>query len=135
MNTRKHVDDEEQALVGAAKACFDESVERLDAETLSRLNRARRAALAARGGRSLPAWRGLLPATGVAAAVAMAALLLLRAPDPATMPVTLPVDNSVDNPADVADLLFGEDNLEMLEDLEFYIWMDEVDGGRARGMG
>lgn len=130
MSTRNDADDEAEALVRAAKACFDESVGRLDAGTLSRLNRARQRAVADRGRRASPAWRGLLSATGVAAAVAMVAVLL-RAPDPATLPVVFPVDNPVDD----AELLFGEDNLEMLEDLEFYIWMDEVDGGRARDMG
>ena len=51
-----------------AKAVFDDSVERLDAAALSRLNQSRHAALEAlHGGRSAAIWGRWVPATGVAA--------------------------------------------------------------------
>ena len=49
-----------------AKLAFDDSVERLDAATLSRLNRGRQAALeAAKSGRRARQWTIWAPATGV----------------------------------------------------------------------
>jgi hypothetical protein len=98
-----------------AKVAFDASVDRLDAATLSRLNRSRQAALAEleRRGRRWSIW---MPATGVAAAVLVAVLLLQS---PATI-------DDVNGPTTATDfeILLGEDSIEMLEDLEFYSWID-----------
>ena len=99
-----------------AKEAFDSSVEQLDAATLSRLNRGRHEALAEL---RQPArqWSRWMPATGVAAAV-LVAIVMLQTP------------NGVEEmPAAVADMeiLLGEDSIEMLEDLEFYSWIDTVD--------
>lgn len=99
-----------------AKEAFDESVEQLDAATLSRLNRSRHAALAElkQPGREWSRW---MPATGVAAAV-LVAIVMLQTP------------GGVDElPAAVTDMeiLLGEDSIEMLEELEFYSWIDTVD--------
>ncbi|MBT8092858.1 MAG: hypothetical protein KJN77_07475 [Gammaproteobacteria bacterium] len=104
-----------------AKAIFDESVEALDAATLSKLNRGRQRALAEleRPGRRWSTWA---PATGVAAAVLVAVMI---AQDPATL-------DEGELPTAVADMeiLLGEDSIEMLEDLEFYSWLDiaELEG-------
>ncbi len=100
-----------------AKASFDESVEQLDAATLSRLNRARHTALA-EVHRPTRQWSHWIPATGVAAAVLVAVMVLQN---PAGIDEPLP--------AAVADLeiLLGEDSIEMLEDLEFYSWLDVVE--------
>jgi len=100
-----------------AKASFDETVEKLDAATLSRLNRARHAALAEMQQPSRQ-WSRWLPATGVAAA-ALVAVMVMQNPAGFDEPL----------PAAVADLeiLLGEDSLEMLEDLEFYSWLDVVE--------
>ena len=96
-----------------AKALFDESVERLDAATLSTLNRNRHAALEqARGARVR--WLRWAPATGVAAAILVAVVLAL----PGNGVETIPAATS-----DV-DILLGEESIEMLEDLEFYVWLD-----------
>jgi hypothetical protein len=99
-----------------AKALFDESVDRLDAETLSALNRRRHAALeTARVAR--PEWLRWAPAVGVAAVVVVAVMLAMPRP------------NGVDAvPLDDMDILLGEDSIEMLEDLEFYAWMELQDG-------
>lgn len=107
----------DEAFSKHAKESFDETVEQLDASTLSRLNRARHAALAEmqQPGRQWSRW---MPATGVAAAVLVAVMVMQN---PAGLDEPLP-------PA-VADMeiLLGEDSLEMLEDLEFYSWLDVVE--------
>jgi len=96
-----------------AKALFDESVDQLDAATLSKLNRGRHAALAELHGRRAQ-WQRWAPAGGVAAAVVVAVMLALQ-----------PTDVDMVVPAvDDMDILLGEESIEMLEDLEFYAWLD-----------
>ncbi len=99
-----------------AKALFDESIDRLDAATLSALNRRRQAALeAARKERR--EWLRWAPAFGVTAAIVVAVM------------VALPRTDVVDVvPPDDMDILLGEDSIEMLEELEFYAWMELQDG-------
>ena len=75
MNTPK----DDKKLEQSAKALFDDSVARLDAATLSKLNQGRQAAIAELADES-PArqWVRWMPATGVAT-VALVAILVLRA--------------------------------------------------------
>jgi hypothetical protein len=98
-----------------AKATFDESVEGLDAATLSKLNRSRHAALAELQ-RPRRQWSRWMPATGIAAA-ALIAIVMLQTPS---------LVDDVNAPMAVTDMeiLLGEDSIEMLEDLEFYSWID-----------
>ncbi len=110
--------DEEFA--AQAKSHFDDSVERLDAATLSRLNKGRHEALA-RQERSRLVGRRLrwLPATGVAAA-ALVTVMVMRGSagvDVIPAPVT----------ATDLEILLEEDSLEMFEDLEFYSWLEAAD--------
>ena len=100
------------------KAAFDESVDALDAATLSKLNRSRHEALAELQ-RPRQKWSAWAPATGAAAAV-LVTVLLLQSPQ---------VVNDLNGPSAVTDMeiLLGEDSIEMLEDLEFYSWLDTVD--------
>lgn len=109
---------ENERLTRQARRLFDDSVDRLDAATLSRLNRSRQRALAELGGRVTTHghWLRWLPATGVAAA-ALATVMLMNArpPDVAQEPVSA---------SDFEMLLDDGDDLEMLEDLEFYSWLD-----------
>ena len=107
----------DEAFNKQAKAGFDESVEQLDAATLSRLNRARHAALAEIQ-QPTRQWSRWLPASGVAAAVLVAVIVMQN---PAGLDEPLP--------AAVADMeiLLGEDSIEMLEDLEFYAWIDMLE--------
>jgi hypothetical protein len=103
-----------------AKRLFDESVDHLDANSLSRLNRSRHAALAHLGsGEGRANWSRWLPVTGVAAA-AIVAVVVMRGPDG--------VDVVLD-PATAADfeMLLDEHSLEMLEELEFYRWLEASD--------
>ena len=114
MNER-HDMGAEEAFAARAKQLFDESVAGLDAETRSRLNRARQAALGElRSDR--PAWVQWAPAAGVATAAVVAVVLWTGMP-------------SVDELAAEAsaadfEILLTEDSFEMLEDLEFYSWID-----------
>ena len=98
-----------------AKQLFDESVEGLDAATCSRLNRDRQTALAElKAGR--PVWVQWAPAAGVAAAAVVAVVLWTgnQSLDEITPPSS----------ATDFEILLTEDSLEMLEDLEFYSWID-----------
>ena len=114
MNERTDVSAED-AFAKKAKQQFDESVERLDGEAQSRLNRARHAALAELGaGRSI--WVQWAPTAGVAAVAVLAVVLWTG--NPVTEDMTTPAVAT-----DMEILLTG-DSLEMLEDLEFYSWID-----------
>lgn len=114
MNERKDM-AADKAFAAKAKQLFDESVESLDAETRSRLNRGRQAALA-EVATARPAWVQWAPAAGVAAAAVFAVVLWTG---------TQQVDGLTPE-ATVSDfeILLTEDSFEMLEDLEFYSWMD-----------
>jgi len=112
---KKPLDEDE--LVSQAKALFDDSVERLDAATLSRLNQGRQQALqeireTGPGGQ----WARWVPAGGVAAAAVVAVVMWQGTP----------VENSAPAAGTATDfeIMMGEDSLEMLEDLEFYSWVD-----------
>lgn len=96
------------------------SAEDLDAATASRLNRARQAALGEMPGRRRGSgW--LVPALSTAAVGALAVgLWLNRGPDGDLPAAATP---AVASAADM-DLLLAADSLEMLEDLEFYAWLD-----------
>ena len=99
------------------KKLFDESVDKLDGATLSKLNQSRQRALEELGAGPSPLWRWA-PAAGVAAAVLVAVM------------VTLPGEQAVDvMPQSVADMeiLLGEDSIEMLEDLEFYAFIEMLE--------
>lgn len=103
-----------------AKKLFDDSVERLDAATLSRLNKGRHQALAElQRTRPVGQWVRWMPATGVAAAALVTVVMLqgpgVEGPEP---PATTVTD---------FEILLGEDSLEMLEELEFYSWIDPRD--------
>jgi len=99
------------------KELFDESVEGLDAATLSTLNQARHRALATTQHTSVMRW---VPAAGVAAATLVAVMVIL--PGPSEVDVMPPSITDM-------EILLGEDSIEMLEDLEFYSWIDMADEG------
>lgn len=98
-----------------AKAAFDDSVDGLDAATLSRLNQSRQKALEELE-RPGSQWSRWMPATGVAAAV-LVAVVMLQSP--------VNIDDGA-GPTTLTDLeiLLGEDSIEMFEELEFYSWID-----------
>jgi hypothetical protein len=109
----------DEELTTRAKEAFDRSVDGLDAATLSRLNRGRQAALAraAHPGRVLLQW---VPATG-AAALVLLVLLTLQSPGGVDV---------ISAPATDLEILLSDESIEMLEELEFYSWLDtqELEG-------
>jgi hypothetical protein len=120
MNERNANADDE-FLAKRAKEVFDRSVEGLDAETRSRLNRARHEALSIVEtgdpyGRWLRRSQRVLPVAGVTAAAMIAVVIWTGRP---------PVDD-LTPPATASDfeILLAEDSFEMLEELEFYSWME-----------
>lgn len=101
-----------------AKDIFNDSVERLDAAALSRLNQSRHAALEnLANSRGRAEWRRWAPAGGVAA-IALVTVMVMRGPD---------VDNVPDEVVSDFDILLDGESLEMFEELEFYSWMDDAD--------
>lgn len=94
---------------------FDESVEALDAATLSKLNQGRHAALAQLQ-RPQRQWSRWMPATGAAAAILVAVVVLQS-------PTAVDEVAAITSVTDM-EILLGEDSIEMLEDLEFYSWID-----------
>lgn len=107
-----------------AKDVFDESVESLDAATLSRLNRGRQAALLATS-RPGKQWSFWLPATGVAAAL-MLAVVMTRAPGGVDFPEAQGND---------LEILLSEESIDMFEELEFYSFMDSLELGADGDVG
>ena len=99
------------------KRLFDASVDELDAATLSTLNQGRHRALA-KAKEQPEQWLRWVPAAGIAVATLLAVMVIL--PGPASVEVM---------PATVTDMdiLLGEDSIEMLEDLEFYAWIDMLE--------
>ena len=101
-----------------AKAAFDDSVERLDAAALSKLNQGRHAALAQlENSRGKAEWYRWAPAGGIAAA-ALVTVMVMRGPDVDNVPAEVVTD---------FDILLEGESLEMIENLEFYSWIDESD--------
>ena len=112
---KKPFDEEE--LRTQAKALFDDSVEQLDAATLSRLNQGRQKALEEiQAVRPAGHWARWVPAGGLAAAAVVAVVVWQGTP----------VEHSAPAAGSATDfeILLSEDSLDMLEDLEFYSWMD-----------
>jgi hypothetical protein len=114
-----------------ARDIFDASVESLDAETRSRLNRARQAAVAGREPARAPAWRSWAPAGAVAAA--LMAAVLRRVPGTGESPA---VQVNGEAPIEIVELAAeGEDFELMIEDPEFYSWVADQAGNGSNGVG
>lgn len=112
----KRIDNEDFA--NQAKGVFDDSVDRLDAAALSRLNQSRHAALeglATAEGKAN--WLRWAPAGGVAA-IALVTVMVMRGPELETIPGEVVSD---------FDILLEGESLDMYEELEFYSWMDDAD--------
>jgi hypothetical protein len=103
-----------------SKSLLEQSANELDASTRSKLTQARHAALEELSrSRRNPAWRW----APVAAMVAVAAIL-----------VTIPARDGSrpESPAlllEDFDLVADAENLELMQEVEFYAWLDESDGG------
>ena len=108
-----------EEFVSKARELFDDSVERLDAATLSQLNQGRHRALAEREAvRPLGQWLRWAPAAGIAAAAVVAVMIMNG-----------PISTVKDEPITASDfeMLLEDDSLELFEDLEFYSWLQSAD--------
>jgi len=110
-----------------ARRVLDESAQSLDAATLSRLNRARQAALEQRR----PTLRPWFVPAGLASACAvlLALAVVWRAPVPmpanpgAPAPIATAMQSNGVAAGDL-DIVSGDEGLEFYQDLEFYAWLD-----------
>ena len=104
-----------------ARELFDASVEGLDAETRSRLNRARQAAVAEVERAHRSPWRTWLPAAA-AASVALIAVVLWRMPGSGMAPTALTTEPAP--AAEVVEMLATGEEIDVVsEDPEFYAWL------------
>ncbi len=101
---------DEQRFVEQVRQRLDEQADGLDELTLARLRAARARALEQHGRSSARSW---WPAIGMAAAVALVAAVMLW-PSAPHLPAA----------ADDWELLAAGDELELIEDIEFYDWLD-----------
>jgi anti-sigma-K factor RskA len=98
---------------------LDSEARDLDATTASRLNRARQRALDAQPAAS-QRWRW--PAVGLATAAALMLAVVIQSRN-AEAPLPAPVAST--QAVDDLDLLAGTEDLEMIENLEFYAWLEQ----------
>lgn len=102
------------------RKALDQSVADLPAEVRSKLTRARHNALARAPGRWRAAAPWLVPAGGIAAGV-LALGIWLYTPAPTLPEAVAAVD---------LELLLADESLELVEELDFFIWLDgETDAG------
>lgn len=120
--------NEDERFVQTAQELLRDSAEHLDGATLSRLNQARQKALTELSRDNKQNKSRWVPAGAVAATAVLAAILW-------TGQMTPPTGSTIEDhgvaaeemPFDVAtdvELLLAEESLEMIEDLEFFAWLD-----------
>ncbi len=125
MNTDS-TDEHDERFAREAARVLRQGAEELDAGTLARLKSVRQQALAGAGDpRTHPAlgWR---PAAGIAAACATALLafgLWVGSPGHGPSGPATPVSAQAGSPAGLEVMLADDDDLELIEDLEFYDWL------------
>jgi len=116
MNDERWTENERRA-----RELFDASVEGLDAETRSRLNRARQAAVAEVERAQHSPWRAWLPAAAAASAVVLA-VVLWRVPSEGLDPAARSADATP--AADVVEMLATSEDFAVAgDDPEFYTWL------------
>jgi negative regulator of sigma E activity len=124
---------QQTSLEERSRALFQDSIERIDMRTRSRLTRARHAALEAAERARPRAWFMRVPVltsvAGVAAAVVLGVSLWVHAP--VVHHGTTPAEVSNFEDLDiVAASDNSQDNVEMLQDdLDFYAWAEKTQGG------
>ena len=105
----------EQQFIETVKASFEQSVEQVDAETLSRLNSIRNVALDSHTKQS-PRWV-LYPAGAFVTACLAIVIFNVIQPDSTTSPIR----------AEDIEILSANEGFDLYEDLEFYQWLNEYE--------
>ena len=109
----------DQLLLDRCRQALDRSLEDIDAASLSRLNRIRQTALAEA---RISRWHWWIPASGLATACAVLLIVNLSWREPSG-------PTAIESPLGDLELLASNENLEMLEELEFYAWLQtELEG-------
>jgi len=106
-----------------SKVCdaLDDSVQRIDAETLHRITEARQTALA-KAPKHFSLKNFSMPKLFTAAATAMSLFI-------AVMIVNTQFNQSIENESvEEIELIASQDTLDLYEELEFYTWLVEEDG-------
>ncbi len=119
------------AWVAQARNLLDDSAQQLDAATLSRLNRARQAALEQRRAHLPRPWflsAGLASACALLLAVAV---WHVRTPAPGVPAAAITTGGGTGFNASDMDMVSGDDSLELYQDLEFYAWLEAQDQDSA----
>jgi len=115
---------EQHAWVAQARTLLEHSAQGLDAAALSRLNRARQAALAQRRRRMPHPW--WLSAGAASACALMVAVFAWHAHVATVNSQEFPLATKNVAASDM-ELVSGDDSLEFYQDLEFYAWLDAQD--------
>jgi len=116
----RKIDESEAAFETRTRRAFTDSVERLDGATRSKLAQARARAVEAQTRRDVFAWPSmarLMPAGALAAALLAAVVVWQLSPPPRSEPALAALSD--------LDILLGDEELELFEDLEFYTWLQE----------
>lgn len=108
MNDKHH-----DPFLDKAKQSLDHSVDDLPEETLDKLNQIRREALTAQSSSASSSWVWWAPGGGLVAASLVAAIWFMN-------PVAAPDNGLMD-----MELLTSEQDLELMEDIEFVAWLME----------
>jgi hypothetical protein len=120
---------ENEPWIAQARKLLDQSAQEFDATAMSRLNRARQAALAQRRPRVSRIW--FVPA-GLASACALLLAVALWHPRAPTVEagygtLALPLAATKNATGGDMELVSGDDSLEFYQDLEFYAWLNGQD--------
>ena len=113
-------DKQDEELLRRIRRELDQSVASLDGETRSRLSSARSKALASGQGRRRSAW---WPAGGLALASLLVLAVMVTRLQPTGPDGELRVELLEDDQD--LELVTTIEHLELLEDLEFYYWLEE----------
>jgi hypothetical protein len=106
--------ENENELEKNIRQSLDESVDSLDANTLSKIRQIRAQAVENAGTQHIK-WQGIFVG-GLATACVMVFAVMVLLNSPAPMQTV---------PADDLELISSSDDLELFEDLEFYEWLEE----------
>lgn len=115
-------DETEKRQLERVAQALEQSTQDLDGPTLSKLTQARHAAVASVGRRRRARWPAVAALSGSTAALALVALMMTS-----QLPTTPVAPENVDAITDFELLAASTDDLEMLEDLEFFEWLGSTD--------